>query len=227
MYLYAVSLGGCISTHYLINDDANTPFSGAVTYGTPMNPVMTAKPFKERLWGLYDWGLGLSLNLKVRKVLPQLQKHCSKEKGEIFRKGLYDESFRLTAFDENMIAPMFGYKDAMDYYKHGTVSGLLHKITRCPTMFLEGNDDPLMIPESFPRDEIAKNPNLLLALTNNGGHCCHLTHSERKVFGLAALDWISWFFPSSSWFAGPIIDFFDTIERQHLVREQGQNKSAL
>lgn len=66
MYLWAVSLGGAICTHYLINDDANTPFSGAVTYGTPMNPVMTCEPFRQKLGGLYDWGLGFFLNLKVR-----------------------------------------------------------------------------------------------------------------------------------------------------------------
>ena len=37
MYLYAVSLGAAISSNYLLNDDASTPFSGAVTYGCPMN----------------------------------------------------------------------------------------------------------------------------------------------------------------------------------------------
>lgn len=62
MYLYAVSLGGAVSTHYLLNDDANTPFSGAVTYGTPMNPGVTMMVFRDKLWGLYDWGLGFSLN---------------------------------------------------------------------------------------------------------------------------------------------------------------------
>ena len=82
-------------------------------------------------------------------------------------------------------------------------------------MFLEAMDDPFMTPESFPRAEIVKNPNLLLAMTDRGGHCCHLTHSERKIFGVAALDCISWLFPSSSWFAGPSIDFIQTIEKMH------------
>ena len=82
MYLYSCSLGGGISTHYLMNDDANMPYSGSVSYGTPMNPAMTVPMFKTRLGGLYDWGLGLSLNLKVRPCLPQLVKYSSKEKGE-------------------------------------------------------------------------------------------------------------------------------------------------
>jgi len=219
MYFYAVSLGGAISTHYLINDDANTPFSGAVTYGTPMNPVMTTKNLREKLYGIYDWGLGISLNLKVRPCLPMLAKHCSKEKAETFRRALYDSSFRLTEFDNNMIAPMFGYKDSMDYYRASVISGKLHKITRCPTMFIEGNDDPLMTPESFPRAEIAKTPNVILAITERGGHCCHLTHSTRKVFGVAILDPLSWLFPSSNWFAGPTIDFFNTIEELHRQKQ--------
>ena len=110
---------------------------------------------------------------------------------------------------------MFGYKDALDYYTHGAVAGKLQKITRCPTMFLQANDDPLMTPESFPREEIAKNPNLSLAISSRGGHCCHLTHSERKFSGIPVLDWISCFFPSSTWFSGPSVEFFDAIERQH------------
>ena len=86
---------------------------------------------------------------------------------------------------------MFGYKDADDYYRHSTINDKLEKITRCPTMFIEGNDDPLMTPESFAREEFTKNSSVILAITERGGHCCHLTHSKRKVFGIAALDWVS------------------------------------
>lgn len=91
-------------------------------------------------------------------------------------------------------------------------------------MFLEAKDDPFMTPESFPRKEIAENPNLLLAMTERGGHCCHLTHSERKIFGTKWLDWLSWLFPSSTWFAGPTIDFLNAIEKLH--RSDGLQPSS-
>lgn len=72
MYLYAVSLGANIASHYLINDDANNPFSGAVTYAAGMNVAMCSQSFQETLWGLYDWALGYDRNLKFRKRLPEL-----------------------------------------------------------------------------------------------------------------------------------------------------------
>ena len=212
MYLYSCSLGGGISTHYLMNDDANTPYSGSVSYGTPMNPAMTVPMFKTRLGGLYDWGLGFHLNLKIREQLPFLAKHTTKEKMAIYTNGLYNESFRLTSIDSHIIAPMFGFKDSAEYYRAAKITGNLHKITKAPAMFLQSWDDILMIPESFPVDEFKSNPNLLLAMTARGGHCCHLTHSSRKLTGFAALDWLACIFPSSKWFAYPIVDFLATIE---------------
>lgn len=108
---------------------------------------------------------------------------------------------------------MFGFRDAQEYYKAARINGKLHKIRKCPAMFLQAQDDILMTPESMPTDEIKQNPNLLLACTKAGGHCCHLTHSKRSFTGFALIDWVAWIFPSSSWFAEPVMDFIDTIEK--------------
>ena len=168
--------------------------------------------FESKAYGFYTKALGLAKNLQIRKALPELAKHTSKEKMEVYRNGLYNESFRLTSVDTHIIAPMFGFRDSMEYYKAARITGRLHEIKRCPTMFLQSWDDILMTPESFPKEEIKANPNLLLACTKRGGHCCHLTHSTRQLTGLPFIDWVSWFFPSSSWFAEPAMDFIDTIE---------------
>ena len=215
MYMYGVSLGANILTHYLFNDDANHPYSGVATYGTPLCPDTTIAHFKKNMWGLYDIGLGPSLNLKIREVLPGLAKHSTKKQMDAYYNGLYNESWRLSSIDTHIICPMFGFKDSMEYYTAARLSGNLHKITKCPVMFLQSWDDILFTRESFPVDEFKSSPNLLLAMTSGGGHCCHLTNSERKVTGIGAIDWLSWFFPSSNWFAGPLLDFIDTIEKQH------------
>ena len=74
---------------------------------------------------------------------------------------------------------MFGYKDSMEYYKAAVISGKLNKIT-CPILYLASIDDPLHNgKESFPFKECTDNPNLLLATTERGGHCCHLTNRYR------------------------------------------------
>ena len=132
-----------------------------------------------------------------------------------YKKGLFETDYRLTTIDEYIIAPMFGYKSGLDYYKAGRIAGSLHKIKKCPTMFIGSFDDPLATPESHPFKEFEKNPNLLMALTRRGGHCCHLTHSQRKIFGIPFTGFLSWIFPSSSWFAQPSVEFLVHIEKIH------------
>ena len=146
MYLYGVSLGGIIQTHYMLEDNANTPYSGMVSYGVPFKPDESLHAFKSNGYGFYDWFLGLFINLWARTLIDDLAKFTSKEKMEIYRNGLYNESFRLTSFDTHFIAPMFGFKDSMEYYKAGRIADKLHKIKKCPTMFLEAWDDVLMAP---------------------------------------------------------------------------------
>ena len=105
---------------------------------------------------------------------------------------------------------MFGYKDSMEYYKAAVITGHLNKI-KCPTLYLESLDDPLHTPESFPANEFNQTPNILLATTKYGGHCCHLTNRKGDgVFG-----WLKWVFPTSEWFGEPIAEFFDYIEKSH------------
>ena len=71
MYLYGVSLGGGILMHYMLNDAAASPYSAVVTYGTPMCTDGATESFKNRMWGLYDFGLGYNLNRKsIRPILP-------------------------------------------------------------------------------------------------------------------------------------------------------------
>lgn len=148
MYMYGVSLGANILSHYLINDDANNPYSGVATYGCPTSPSTTIKHFKEKMWGLYDIALGFSLNFKLRPHLDSLAKFSTKWQMEQYTNGLYNESYRLTSIDTHIICPMFGFKDSTEYYKAGTLNGRWNKVTKCPVMLLQSWDDILFTPES-------------------------------------------------------------------------------
>ena len=165
MYLYGVSLGGAIQTHYLINENDNVPYSGVVSYGNVFAPTDTIDQFKKAAFGLYDMGLGFFWNQKIRELLPDLAKHSSQEQVSKYTNGLYHESYRLTSIDTHVIAPMFGFKDSTHYYQEARISGKLHKITKCPVMFLQAWDDVLNTPEAMPVDEIRQCPNILLACT--------------------------------------------------------------
>ena len=144
----------------------------------------------------------------------------------IYRNGLYQESFRLTSIDSHIIAPMFGFKDSQEYYKAARIKGKMDKLKKVPSMYLHSWDDILMTHESIPVKEFESNPNLLLATTTRGGHCCHLTHSNAEFTGLPFIDCFSWLFPSSSWFAGPLIDFIATIEKGHKQKERSRRVNS-
>ena len=78
MYVYGCSLGGTVISHLLINDKDHK-FSGAVGYGNPFDITSDIETFKNRMWGFYDILLGLAMNMKIRKVYPELKKYSSKE----------------------------------------------------------------------------------------------------------------------------------------------------
>ena len=111
---------------------------------------------------------------------------------------------------------MFGYKDSMEYYRAAVISGRLNKIN-CPTLYLASMDDPLHdTHNSYPFKECSENPNLILATTEKGGHCCHLTNR----FGKGIFGWMSWIFPVSEWYGEPTAEFFHFIEQNHRAKEQ-------
>ena len=132
-----------------------------------------------------------------------------------YRRGIdtADWNVRLSKIDELILTPMFGFKSVLDYYKASTVTGKLHNIT-CPTMYIGALDDPINTPEVFPVEECEKNPNLLLASTTYGGHCCHITHRKSGPGFLGKLNWL---FPASEWYAEPISEFFACLERNNKI----------
>ena len=135
-----------MQTNYFIHDDANNPYSGMVGYGAAaFNLVEDIENFEKRLFGVYNLALGLGRTFEARAIMDDLAKYTPKEKIEKYRSGLpkkfLDSS--LTTFDDTIMAPMFGFKGKVDYYAAATSQGKLHKITRCPTMFLGAWDDIL------------------------------------------------------------------------------------
>ena len=79
LYLYAVSLGACVATHYLINEREATPVKGAVFYAAPLNPSRNSKYFEDSLFGLYDCILGQSFVDDNREVLEKIVRLSTKE----------------------------------------------------------------------------------------------------------------------------------------------------
>ncbi len=72
-------------------------------------------------------------------------------------------------FDDLVTAPLFGYRNAADYYHKASSNNVLHQITT-PTLIINAKDDPFLRKNSFPIQAAKENHSLLLEITETGGH---------------------------------------------------------
>jgi len=83
----------------------------------------------------------------------------------------------LREFDNNIVAPHCGFRDADDYYYRAASARVVHKIA-VPTLIIRAVDDPFvrLLPET--RAALIANPKVLLVETPHGGHCAYLSRDR-------------------------------------------------
>src|SRR5207253_1311988 len=70
-------------------------------------------------------------------------------------------------FDELHTAPLWGFDDALDYYRRISSRPLLDRIT-VPTLILTARDDPFIAVEAF--QDLALPRSIELRIVEHGGH---------------------------------------------------------
>jgi predicted alpha/beta-fold hydrolase len=73
----------------------------------------------------------------------------------------------LPDFDDRYTAPMWGFADAMDYYRNTASLPYISRI-RVPTLLLTARDDPFIAVEPF--EEVAQLTNVETRIAPRGGH---------------------------------------------------------
>lgn len=83
----------------------------------------------------------------------------------------------LRQFDDQIVAPHCGFRDADDYYYRAASARVVDKIA-VPTLIIQAVDDPFvrLVPET--RAALLANPNVLLVETQHGGHCAYLSRDR-------------------------------------------------
>lgn len=72
-------------------------------------------------------------------------------------------------FDDRFIAPLFGYRDAEDYYRSNSSRALLPGVT-LPTLVVHALDDPWIPRTCYDAVDWARLPTVETALSPHGGH---------------------------------------------------------
>lgn len=153
------SLGGSVALKWLGEkaDDADTQVGIAVS--VPFKLRDTAIKLEKGFSRVYQYYLVSTCQRKY------------KEKEEILSSPLEVNVKKLNTFyrfDENITAPLHGFKSAEDYYEKCSSRQFLKSISK-PTLILHAKDDPFMWDHTAPEEhELSKD--VQLELTEQGGH---------------------------------------------------------
>ena len=82
----------------------------------------------------------------------------------------------IREFDQKIVAPHCGFRDADDYYYRVAAARVVHRIA-VPTLILFAADDPFIRLSAETRASILSNPAIRLVETAHGGHCAFLSSS--------------------------------------------------
>ncbi len=99
----------------------------------------------------------------------------------------------IREFDDVFTAPLSGFRGALHYYEEASAVTRVPRISR-PTLLLHAKDDPLLPWEPLTRGEVQGNPNVLVHLTNHGGHVGFVESDLSDI--------------DRSWAENRVIDFF-------------------
>ncbi len=169
MMAVAYSLGGNVLLKYLGETGSNSLLDVGVAVSVPFELAHSARRLRQGFSRVYERVL---LNSLIRRL-----RHKSRHRPmPLDTKGL-SANMGFHAFDECVTAPLHGFRDADDYYRHCSSRQYLHGVRR-PALIIQARDDPFLPPEAIPSaEELADS--IRLELAEHGGHVGFYSLRER------------------------------------------------
>ncbi|MBM4327534.1 MAG: alpha/beta fold hydrolase [Deltaproteobacteria bacterium] len=161
--LVGFSLGGNVILKYL--GERGRELSGqiwkAVVFSVPCDLASCSLKLGEPGNRIYMRRFLRMLRAKVRMKM-ELMPHLINDQG-------YERIKNFKEYDDRYTAPMFGFRDAYDYWEKASSKPLLRKIV-VPTLIVNAADDPFLADPCYPEEEARDNPALFLEVPEKGGH---------------------------------------------------------
>jgi uncharacterized protein len=154
------SLGGSLVLKFLGEGGHDLPVLAAVVVSVPLDFAATCARMMERRNYVYH---SYMLDAIKREALAPGAALNAAERAVIA------SARNVFEFDELFVAPHFGYRDAMDYYKHNEAKRFIPGVGR-PTLILHALDDPWIPAECYRAVDWSRLPMIETALTPRGGH---------------------------------------------------------
>jgi uncharacterized protein len=80
-------------------------------------------------------------------------------------------------FDDFIIAPRFGYRDAQDYYESVSAKRVVAQI-RVPFLLIAAQNDPIVPHSLFLAARVGENPAIRFTAPKHGGHCGFISNQS-------------------------------------------------
>ena len=162
--LFAVgySLGSNYLSKYVGEEKDECVFTAAVSIACPIDCVSTSnhlasKPVQDRGLVSFDQKLRIEYEHLLLEHSPPLDLERLRS------------AKTMDAFDDALIAPMFGFSNSSDYYRYAS-SGLHLDSISIPTLFLHAKNDGIVPGHVVRLANFRSNPHLVHAMLNEGAH---------------------------------------------------------
>jgi len=153
------SLGGNVLLKWLGEQGAAMPVQRAAVVSVPFLLAHAALRMGGGFSRLYQWYLVSSMRNKYKMKFANTTSPLDVDINTLNT---------FWQFDDQVTAPLHGFKDADDYYTRASSRQYIPRI-RVPTLILHASDDPFMYAHTPPTaDELPEN--VWLELTDHGGH---------------------------------------------------------
>jgi predicted alpha/beta-fold hydrolase len=186
--LAGFSLGGNVVTKYLgeRGDAVPAELRAAAVVSVPFDLAACQRTLDGRDWPSVVYRQRFLRRLK-RKALAKAERFAAIDTAAARR------AQTLHAFDEAVTAPLHGFASADDYYARSSSAAFVSRI-RKPLLVVQAADDPFIPESAVPKDELARNPHIVLELSSEGGHVAFAAgppwrahfHAERRVAAFLA-----------------------------------------
>jgi predicted alpha/beta-fold hydrolase len=158
------SLGGNLALK-LAGDFAAQPppeLRAVCAVSPTMDLAVCVDALEEKQNAIYQWHF-------VRNLKRRMRRKARVSPGTWSLKALpHIRSIRQ--FDDAFTAPCHGFQDAADYYHRASAMRVVDKIS-VPTLIITAADDPFVPPGPFRERAVVRNRNIIVKITEHGGHC--------------------------------------------------------
>lgn len=163
------SMGGNVLLKWLGEQGAATRLHAACAVSVPLLLDRCSTRMDQGMSRLYRDHLVRHLKQMIRDKKVHFEQTRNLEGlADLARMGDWESARSFWEFDERVVAPLFGFSSAQDYYDRSSSRQYLDAI-RVPTLIINAEDDPFMTPDVIPHEHEIGNC-VEVVVTPYGGH---------------------------------------------------------